>query len=120
MRIGCVIFLGLLSTVAVADAPAFPEYPQARLLCSEHVSGNSMHITWRTHASTDDVAKVVAFYEKASKTKAGTGDKKERTFRDGDRHLSIYAATDNDKFPKCATKPKAGEKTVILYSSAAR
>jgi hypothetical protein len=119
MRMLSVVFVALLSTVAAAE-PGFPEYPQARLLCSEHVTGNRMHITWKTHATADDVAKVVAFYEKATKTKAGTGDLKERTFKDGDRHLSIYAATDNDKFPKCATKPKAGEKTVILYSSAAR
>jgi hypothetical protein len=119
MTIRSIVLVGLLSTVALAET-TFAEYPQARLLCNEHITGKSMHITWKTHATTDDIAKVVAFYEKVTKSKAGTGDQKERTFKDGDRHLSIYPATDNDKFPKCQTTPKAGEKTVILYSSAAR
>jgi hypothetical protein len=110
--------------VATAAAPPpFERYPDTRLLCSEHVTGNNMHITWQTYASKDDMAKVVAFYEKSTKQKPGKGDKGEVSFDGADPandKMSIYPAAKNNDFPSCATKPAAGEKTVIMISKAIR
>ena len=114
----------LLSSGVAAGGPEYKRYPNARNLCSEHISGNAsgkpMHITWATYATKDPVAKVVAFYEKATGEKHDPGDKDERMWSDGDRRLVVYPASQNEAFPSCATKPVRGENTVIQISSAAR
>lgn len=102
---------------------SFAAYPGARLLCDEHVSGNSMHISWRSYASKDPVARVVAFYEKDQGIKAQAGDKDDFKIRAPARDddiVTIYPAARVDDFPTCTTKPAAGEKAIILMSSAAR
>jgi hypothetical protein len=125
MRLCAIVALTFTTSLAMADlkSPGFEPYKGARQLCSEHVSGGkgSMHITWTSWATKDDLATVVAHYEKAHGKKAGTGDKGERTFSDDKNlRLSIYPATKNDDFPKCGKKPEAGEKTVVLISQAIR
>lgn len=116
----------LASGFAMANPPAvqksgFEPYPSARNLCSEHVAGNSMHLAWTSWATKDELAAVVAHYEKATGQKAGTGERGERTFTDGkDLRLSVYPASKHDAFPKCDKKPAADEKTVVLISQAIR
>ena len=119
MTLRCTAFLVLLSSVAAAE-PKHPDYPKARSLCNEHVTGNTMHILWKSSATAAALAKVVAHYEKLLKVKAGTGDRGERSFKDGEHHLSIFPAANAGKFPSCSTKPKSGEQTVILRSQALR
>lgn len=119
MTIKCVAILVAWTAVATAE-PKFSAYPKARKLCNEHVSGNTMHILWRSYATSDAPAKVVAHYEGLLAAKAKTGTRGERKFEDGDHHMSIYPASKNDEFPACKTKPKAGETTVILMSQAIR
>jgi hypothetical protein len=108
----------LVSSVAVADSKdGFETYKGARQLCSEHVAAKDMHIQWASYATTDDVAKVIASYEKSTGKKAAKQAKGNVTIeKDKGYVLSIYAAKDVDKFPTCATKPTADEKTVILIS----
>lgn len=99
----------------------FRPYPGARLLCSETVRGSKgEHIVWRSLATADPPAAVVAFYEKSEKAKAEKRD-------DGAYHLaaradpervkmSIYPVDLIDRFPRCAEPARKGERTVILVS----
>jgi len=119
VTIKCVAILVAFTGLAIAE-PKHPDYPKARSLCNEHVTGNKMHILWKSSATGDALAKVVAHYEKLLKVKAGTGDHGERSFRDGDHQLAIFPAANAEKFPSCSTKPKAGEQTVILRSQGIR
>lgn len=113
----------LAAGLAMANPPATPKsgfepYAGARNLCSEHVTANAMHLTWSSWATKDEVAVVVAHYERATGQKAGTG---ERTLSDGkDLRLSVFPASKHDAFPKCDKKPAADEKTVVLISQAIR
>lgn len=117
-----IIVLLALCAPALADAPkGFAAYPKSRQLCYQHVSGTTMHIMWSTHATADAFDKVVAFYEKGLGKKAkaeANGSKKIEV--DRDHHVSIYAAKNNDAFPSCETKPKAGEATIVMLSTSAR
>jgi len=116
-----VFVVSCCALAGAAPSADFEPYRGARKLCAEHVTGNSMHITWSTHATSDDLNKVVAFYEQTLGRKAGTGARGERTFEaKPDRSLSIYPAARHADFPHCETKPKAAEKTVILVSRAIR
>lgn len=120
MTIRRAAFLVILLAGPAAAEPKHPDYPKARTLCSEHVTGTNMHILWRSSATSDPIAKVVAHYEKLLKTKAGTDDHGQRTFKDDDHVLSIFPAASADKFPSCSTKPNKRERTVILRSQAVR
>jgi hypothetical protein len=99
----------------------FELYPGSRQLCSQHVhGGGGMHIAWSSHATKDALVKVVAHYEKALAAKATSEDAGAKSIKVGDRHVTIYPAASNDKLPHCETKPKAGEQTVVMLSTAAR
>jgi hypothetical protein len=124
MRLAPLLLL-LASATAMADPKdpkaGFASYKGARMLCNEHISGNTMHITWSSWATKDDIATVVAHYEKVIGAKATRGSEGEYKFSDGkDLRLSVYPADKNDSFPKCATKPDKTEKTIVLISNAAR
>jgi hypothetical protein len=117
------LVVAALSGVAVADdAPkGYAPYPKSRELCNEHVSGNTMHIIWSSHATVETLTRVVAHYEKALGKKAtddANGGKMIDV--DGNRHVTIYPAGKNDKYPSCSKKPKAGEATVVMLSNAIR
>jgi hypothetical protein len=119
-RLAVALVVVLVGTVLAAP-PGFEPYKGARSLCSHHVAGDKMHISWSSWATKDDLAVVVASYEKAIGKQAGTGDKGERTFSDDkDFRLAIYAATAVDDFPRCTEKPKPGEQTIVLISQATR
>jgi hypothetical protein len=99
----------------------FAAYPKARLLCDEHVLGNTMEIHWQTYAVKDDVKKVAKFYEKKTGkkgTKNGTGDLS--WWNGAENVLAIYPAAKSDAYPKCSVATKKGERTVIAVSSAIR
>lgn len=100
----------------------FAPYPGARQLCDqvvmEQISLHAMEIHWHSYATADDMAKVVAFYEKQVKDVEKSSDSV--TFRlDKDTTLSVHPAT-SSAYPKCDSKPKSGEKTVIVASHATR
>jgi hypothetical protein len=118
------VILGSLGLGLVAAAPSagFAAYKDARQLCSEHVAGSGMHITWSSYASKDPVDTIVRHYEKTTGRKATpAGSRGERSLAwDKDHMLEIYPASRNDAFPHCDKKPASGELSVILMSSAAR
>jgi hypothetical protein len=75
----------------------FAAYPGARQLCDQSVMGQPggamMEIHWRSYATPDATAKVIAFYEK-TKVKDVEKGSDSVTFRlDEDTHLSVYAAS---------------------------
>lgn len=101
----------------------FAAYPGARQLCDQSVMGQAggamMEIHWRSYATPDATAKVIAFYEK-TKVKDVEKDSDSVTFRlDEDTRLSVYAAT-AAHYPTCENQPKSDEKTVIVVSRATR
>ncbi len=116
----CGILCGM---AAAAEKPwmGFAAYPDARLLCDQHVSGTGMHILWRSYATVDALDRVIAFYERDTgrKTRPGAGGAPGLEL-DADRKLAIYPAARSEEFPSCAVKPAAGERTVILVSTAIR
>jgi hypothetical protein len=100
----------------------FAPYPGARQLCNQVVMGQPggaiVEIHWRSYATSDGMAKVVAFFEKQAKDVEKSPDS--ITFRlDKDTTLSVQAGTSSG-YPKCDTKPKSDEKTVIVVSRATR
>jgi hypothetical protein len=128
-RVRWVFAAGLLAFAAPGSTRegerwfSFVAYPAARPLCSEHVAGNAMHISWMSFASRDPVARVVAFYEKDLGTKADAQSPGELTLRARERSddvITIYAADAAGTHPSCSAKPVKGEQTVILVSSATR
>ena len=101
----------------------FAPYPGARKLCDQTVMSQhstvEMEIHWRSYATTDAKAKVVAFYEKTM-VKDVDKNSDSVTFRlDKDTTMSVHAAT-AAAYPKCDTKPKSSENTVIVVSHATR
>lgn len=103
----------------------FAAYPRQRKLCDQHVSGDAMHITWRSYATSDSLAKVVEFYESDQKTRAAidekTGARKFVAAADSDIILSIYEAAAATKIPTCPEgATRKGDNTVILVSQAMR
>lgn len=111
-------------TLAVAGGFAdFPAYRGARLLCDEHVRGVDLEIHWRSFAVADEPAKVVAFYEKATKTKAQREERGGFTLRapgNGDAVLTVLPLAAVEAYPHCAEAPRAGERAVLLVSTATR
>ena len=100
------------------DWTIFRPYPGARRLCNQHVSGNTMHITWVLYATEDPPERVRAFYEKntsgAAVEKEGgklvnlRGPKKEL--------LSIHGV--QERYPSCGVAPSGRDRTVIVVSTA--
>jgi hypothetical protein len=101
----------------------FAAYPGARQLCDQSVMGQPggamMEIRWRSYATPDATARVIAFYEKTEVKDVEKGSDSV-TFRlDKDTHLSVYALS-AAHYPTCENKPKSDEKTVIVVSRATR
>jgi hypothetical protein len=93
----------------------FAAYPGARKLCSQHVSGNSMHINWTAYASTDHHRQVIDFYVK----RHGGKPEGETLTLSGSKgvRLSVHPAPAGG-YPTCEVKPAKGDKTVIIVSQA--
>ncbi|MDL1872532.1 hypothetical protein FBR05_10025 [Deltaproteobacteria bacterium PRO3] len=100
-----------------------PQYPGSTRLCNEHVSGEKMHIQWKSFASGDSVATVTEFFEKRLGAQAVGGEHASRKITppgNADLILTIYPKQSEGKFPSCAQKPDPSAKTVILISQAIR
>jgi hypothetical protein len=93
----------------------FAAYPGARRLCSQHVTGDSMHISWTAYVTTDRHPKVIAFYVKRH---GGTRDGEAlRLEGQGGTRLSVHPATATG-YPTCDVKPAKSDNTVIIVSQA--
>jgi hypothetical protein len=98
----------------------YPPYPGATHVCSQHVSGNTMHINWSLYASKHNPEKVIAFY----KNKTGDGDMDQQTAPEftwresGERMLHVLPVT--ARYPDCGVKPPEGTRTVFVVSQATR
>ncbi len=120
------LLISVLASSALADPKpeppkAYAPYPGSRQLCYQHITGNTMHIIWSSHATRDAFAKVLAHYEKALGKKATAQDHGAKLIEvDADRHVTIYPASSESKLPHCETKPKSGEPTIVMLSTAAR
>ena len=93
----------------------FAAYPGARKLCSQHVTGNTMHISWTGYATTDPHRKVIDFYVKRHGGKP-EGDTLRISGSKGAR-LSVHPAQATG-YPTCEVKPAKRDKTVIIVSQA--
>ena len=97
----------------------FPAYPGAREICSQHVTGNLMHIIWAAYATRDEPEKVGAFYLKSEGEERAERNNAWLTFRHGDKLLSIHRASARD-YPDCGKSPDREDKTVLIVSQAIR
>jgi hypothetical protein len=118
-----VSILTLTAQINGREWNGFAAYPGARQLCDQFVMGQPggarMEIHWRSYATPDATAKVIAFYEKTTVKDVEKGSDSV-TFRlDKDTYLSIYAAS-AAHYPTCENKSKSDEKTVIVVSHATR
>jgi len=117
------LVVALLAGTAYADDPpkGFAAYAGSRELCNQHITGNTMHIIWSSHATKDELSKVVAHYEKVLGKKAKADDHGAKTIEvDANRHVTIYPRASEGKLPTCDTKSKASEKTIVMLSHAIR
>ncbi|MBM3745856.1 MAG: hypothetical protein FJW34_08665 [Acidobacteria bacterium] len=107
------------ATTAERWLDTFAVYPGARELCSQHVTGNAMHILWHAYATRDLPEKVIAFYVQAEGKEHAEQSENSVTFRHGDKVLSIHRASAKD-YPECGKPPRPEEKTVLIVSQAIR
>jgi hypothetical protein len=100
----------------------FPAYPGARFVCSQHVSGagaGALHINWTLHATTDDPARVTAFYAGTGAAVPGRrGETLALASKDGLKHLSAHPVSGS--YPSCQVKPPGDAKTVFVVSQGSR
>ena len=114
--------LGLTFDVGPAEArpvyaPHMREPPNARPLCSAHVTGTTMHITWSSYALRQTVDEARAFYAAIGVTFTRASGAWSYAAREETR-LSLHAV--NDEYPTCAERPREGELSVLVRSRAAR
>lgn len=95
----------------------FPAYPNARELCYQHISGDTMHIFVLQYATTDAPETVVAFYVRETGQAAGADARRFSFAGTGDRHLDVNPAHEAG-VPSCGTKPAASDQTIVIVSRA--
>lgn len=119
-----VIAVAAGATAATTDRWfSFSAYPGAQELCSEHVSGKGMHISWRSFATADELSTAVAFYEKDQGRKATVGSDGSASIHAAARAddiVTLAAADRRQRLPHCGAELPGGTKTVIVVSSAVR
>jgi len=97
----------------------FTAYPGVRDLCDEVVRGQSekgpVEIHWRSFASRDATADVIAFYAKREGKNARRSTDSIEIRRDADYILSAYPAS-RTGVPSCSVKANSEEKTIIVVS----
>ncbi len=97
----------------------FAAYPGAREHCSQHVTGNVMHILWHAYVTGDTPDKVIAFYVQAEGEEHVEQGENSLTVRHGDKVLSIHSTPAKD-YPTCGKAPRPEDKTIIIVSQAIR
>jgi hypothetical protein len=98
-----------------------PLYPQGKVLCDQHVSGNTMHILWRSYGSQAAVPTVVAFFEKKLGVTATPAENQSFSMahpRNADLKIVVFPKTQAQSFPQCGVAPEASANTIILISDA--
>jgi hypothetical protein len=97
----------------------FAAYPGARELCNEVVLGQSekgrVEIHWRSFASRDAPADVIAFYARREGNNAQRSSDSIEVRHGSDQILAVYSASKTG-VPSCASKPNSEEKTIIMVS----
>jgi hypothetical protein len=93
--------------------------PEARELCSGHVSGTPVHIVWTSWALRSSPPDVVAHYARQYAVSPCPGDDSHLELADdhGSR-LSVYPAAELDKRPSCTNAARADEGTILLHAHA--
>lgn len=99
------------------DGTIFRPYPGGRRLCSQHASGNTMHINRVPHAAEDAPESVRAFYEKnTSGAAVERGDGELVNLRGPNRELlSIHDV--EERYPSCGVAPSGRDRTVVVVSA---
>jgi hypothetical protein len=128
MRLHSVVAVVALSLSAAGSDGArsrwfsFAEYPQARLLCHEHVLGHGprrMEIEWQSFAVAESSEKVAAFFEQDQKARAEKDEHSGYTLTapaDPRDKMSIFPSSQAAHHPSCAIKARSSERTVIMVS----
>jgi hypothetical protein len=101
----------------------FPPYPGAKHICSQHISGIPMHISWSSSGTPEQREKVIDFYkEVARKTKGVVFVKKAKDFtlRSPDGYTAVSVHVARGDHPKCDKEPPAGDRTVIIHSTSTK
>jgi hypothetical protein len=106
-------------------APGVPQYPSARFLCSQHITGTPGHISWSGYATADPIETVRRFYESRFYTPATQGAPStiERNgealhMRIGpDRTVSIHPA--GTGHPTCDVAHAPSDRVYIVVSTMA-
>ena len=73
-----------------------------------------MHIIWRSCASKDAPAKVVAFYQ------PGSADKTLSLSGPQDTRLAVFSVAEASEYPKCEQTAIGDEQTIVMVSQAIR
>ena len=119
----------LSEVISPRDAPAssaatpkrcdalFEPPPGARLLCSEHVLGNTMEIAWRSYATSQQASELFAPYHAKIGGCAGVTEGPGFRLEKGLLHLTVQAATEKG-YPTCEKAPTSGEASVVVISQA--
>lgn len=125
--LGSLVLLGALGCAHAPTEPshepplwleAFPAFPGARVLASEHVLGNSMHIAWTSYATTASPEEVAAFYAERIED-AERPDARHLSLRRPDlKNLSVCPS--DGSYPRGDGTLEPGERTVIVVSQAIR
>jgi hypothetical protein len=87
--------------------------PNARQLCSEHVTGTTMHITWTSYALRETVDEARAFFTRRGVPFVMTEGMWLYSPPPRDR-MSLHAA--DGSYPSCANRPNSSEKSVLIRS----
>ncbi len=97
---------------------SFRAYPGARKLCTQHVTGTTMHINWALYATEDEPERVRRFYEKHAGGASidREGGKLVRLRGPRKEILSVHGV--KDRYPSCGVAPSARDRTAIVVSQA--
>ena len=58
-----IFFITVTNSAAKTAIEKIPNYPGSQVLCDEHVTGNTMHVLWKSFSTRDALPAVVAFFE---------------------------------------------------------
>ncbi len=123
---GIYLFLILFTVLFLGSREAFPEtsledirpFPGSKILCTEHISGNTGHILWRSYSSEAAASEVVKYFENQLQAKASESEGTYSLTSRGNPELKIsIAPKSNSKgMPSCKKEPPQTAKVIIVIS----